>query len=267
MLHRRRRAARAAVRGRLQLRGGRNGVRHGRLQALRRLGPPHSARSRRRHVRAQVRAPRSCKPRLFPRAVLQFQLTLGCSGGRMFTAAKIVNAPQPASHVAITAVAQVTGEGAQYFPLQRLSVCVPPPPPPLPSNSRCCSYGDALRSLSSSVAGYGHFFSGPFPAQCRRVPRRVWLCRVTLQQHQQQRVLPARVHARAIVLPAAHPQLQPAAPGQPRAPSFTQHRSLATHAFAAPTFSLCRVSFSPALRLQRRSRTHATRTPVLNPKP
>jgi len=40
----------------------------------------------------------------------------------MFTAAKIVNAPQPVSHVAITAVAQVTGEGTQFFPLQRVSV-------------------------------------------------------------------------------------------------------------------------------------------------
>jgi hypothetical protein len=40
----------------------------------------------------------------------------------MFTAAQIVNAPQPASHVIITAVAQVTGEGSQYFPLQRVSV-------------------------------------------------------------------------------------------------------------------------------------------------
>ena len=65
--------------------------------------------------------------RLFPRAACQYlqcqlQLTLGCSGGRMFTAAKIVNAPQPASHVAITAVAQVTAEGSQYYPLQRVSV-------------------------------------------------------------------------------------------------------------------------------------------------
>lgn len=48
--------------------------------------------------------------------------SLSCSGGRTFTAAKIVNAPYPASHVAITAVAQVTNEGLQYFPLQRLSV-------------------------------------------------------------------------------------------------------------------------------------------------
>jgi hypothetical protein len=30
-----------------------------------------------------------------------------------------------------------------------------------------CRYGDALRSLSSTVAGYGQFFSGQFPSQCR----------------------------------------------------------------------------------------------------
>ncbi len=48
--------------------------------------------------------------------------SLLCSGGRVFTAAKITNAPYPASHVTITAVAQVTNEGTQYFPLQRLSV-------------------------------------------------------------------------------------------------------------------------------------------------
>ncbi len=56
------------------------------------------------------------------RRVQQSSRAVCCSGGRMFTAAKIVNAPQPASHVAITAVAQVTSEGQQYFPLQRLSV-------------------------------------------------------------------------------------------------------------------------------------------------
>ena len=61
---------------------------------------------------------------LFPRLTLppNILFTSSCSGGRVFTAAKIVNAPQPASHVAITAVAQVTAEGSQYYPLQRVSV-------------------------------------------------------------------------------------------------------------------------------------------------
>jgi hypothetical protein len=56
------------------------------------------------------------------RTMFSVSLTSCCSGGRLFTAAKLANMPQPASHVAITAVAQVTSEGLQYFPLQRLSV-------------------------------------------------------------------------------------------------------------------------------------------------
>ncbi len=42
---------------------------------------------------------------------------------------------------------------------------------PLPCSSHnlalARSYGDALRSLSATVAGYGQFFTGQFPAQCR----------------------------------------------------------------------------------------------------
>ena len=151
-----------------------------------------------------------------------------------------------------------------------------PPRPPGPRNSRCCSYGDALRSLSSSVAGYGQFFSGPFPAQCRQAPRRVCFClsRVTLQRcsisssvcYQRE----CTHEPSSCPLPALSSNLQPlvsaaftlhCTAASPRLATTLSHASLLPLHFALSP-ALQRRPHTPLTHLTRYSHTsHATHTP------